>query len=292
MKPTAKSLIVDLLSTLRGASMPVRALIDAGALFGIAENNVRVTLARLYAAGTVARDERGRYRLGSRTQAVHTRVASYRRMEERLRPWQGSWLGCLSPRQRVSPGQQERRGRANPSARRAQRFLGLRTLEPGLEVRPDNLAGGVAAARDQMIALGLAPGARVFSLSELDPATDLRARSLWDASELVASYRAAQERITESEARLANLSVDDAMVESFLVGGQVLRQLVLDPLLPEALVPRAPRAALIQTMVRYDRLGRAAWVSFLQSYDVLPSRAPADLRVDPAAFELAREESR
>jgi len=44
--PTAKSLTIDLLSTLRGGSMPVRALVASGALFGIAENNVRVTLAR------------------------------------------------------------------------------------------------------------------------------------------------------------------------------------------------------------------------------------------------------
>ena len=34
MEPSAKSLILDLLQTLRGRSMPVRALVEAGALFG------------------------------------------------------------------------------------------------------------------------------------------------------------------------------------------------------------------------------------------------------------------
>jgi len=65
VEPSAKSVILDLLSTLRRGSMPVRALIEAGALFGFSGNHVRVTLARLRRSGLVERDERGRYRLGA-----------------------------------------------------------------------------------------------------------------------------------------------------------------------------------------------------------------------------------
>ena len=50
--------------------MPVRALVAAGRSFGIAENSIRVALTRLHAAGTVERDERGRYRLGARAEAT------------------------------------------------------------------------------------------------------------------------------------------------------------------------------------------------------------------------------
>ena len=65
MEPTAKSLILDLLSTLRpGSAMPVGALVEAGSLFGLSGNNVRVSIARLLAGGQIARDERGHYRLG------------------------------------------------------------------------------------------------------------------------------------------------------------------------------------------------------------------------------------
>ncbi len=53
MRPTAKSLILDLLSTARGGVMPVRALVAAAALFEIGENGVRVELARLSARGLV-----------------------------------------------------------------------------------------------------------------------------------------------------------------------------------------------------------------------------------------------
>ena len=70
MRPTAKSLILDLLSTLRRGSMPVRALVAAGSFFGIEENALRVALTRLLARGLVERDERGQYRAGSRAGAL------------------------------------------------------------------------------------------------------------------------------------------------------------------------------------------------------------------------------
>ena len=76
-QPTARSLVLDLLSTLRRGSMPVRALVEAGTLLGIEENNVRVSLARLYTSGRVERDERGRYRLGPAVAAISGRLRSW-----------------------------------------------------------------------------------------------------------------------------------------------------------------------------------------------------------------------
>ena len=70
MGPTARSLILDLLSTLRRGAAPVRALVAAAGLFGIGENSLRVALARLLAAGMVERDARGQYRLGPGARAA------------------------------------------------------------------------------------------------------------------------------------------------------------------------------------------------------------------------------
>ena len=77
MHSTARSLILDLLSTLRRGTMPVRALVEAGALLGIAENNIRVSLARLYAThrhdrADPARNRASHYRqrLGPHTRAL------------------------------------------------------------------------------------------------------------------------------------------------------------------------------------------------------------------------------
>ncbi len=270
---TAKSFVLDLLSTLRRGAMPVRALVDAARIFGIAPGSVRVTLSRLLAAGLVESDERGHYRLGASSAAVQRRVGSWRRLEERVRPWDGGWVGVLGARGAAAARSAQRR------SERALRLLGCRPFERGLALRPDNLAGGVAAVRDELAGLGLEPGALVFALRDLDPVSEARARTLWDADALVASYRSQRAAIEASAARLGSLSPEQAMVESFRAGGEVLRQLVLDPLLPEPILPAAERTALVDAMRRYDALGRAAWADFLARYDVPHRSAPADTRV-------------
>jgi phenylacetic acid degradation operon negative regulatory protein len=54
-----------------------------------------------------------------------------------------------------------------------------------------------------------------------------------------------------------------ARVESFELGGAAIRQLLLDPLLPEPIAPEAERRALLESMRRYDSLGRRVWRGWL-----------------------------
>ena len=84
--------------------------------------------------------------------------------------------------------------------------------------------------------------------------------------------------IDASSARLSTLPEAQAMVESFRLGGRVLQQLVLDPLLPAPLVDERERRALVESMRAYDRLGRDAWVGFLGRYGIPHRTAPADTR--------------
>jgi phenylacetic acid degradation operon negative regulatory protein len=209
-------------------------------------------------------------------------VAGWRRLDERVRAWNGAWLAVLaavpSGRAAVPSG----RG-AVPSGRgaraahaRALRLLGFRELARGVAVRPDNLAGGIDAVRAELARLGLAPGAIVAALRELDEITEARARSLWDAGALVAGYRRGVRSLDTSRRRLATRSEPDAMVESFRLGGAMLRLLALDPLLPEPIVPAAERAAFVEAMRRYDEAGRACWSAFLARHGVRHRRAPAD----------------
>jgi phenylacetic acid degradation operon negative regulatory protein len=273
MNPTSKSLILDLLSTLGGRSMPVRALVDAAALFAIEENSLRVALTRLLATGTVERDERGEYRLGKRAHAVQHQVVSWRHLEERIRPWQGGWIG-------LSTADFARRARSERHRReRALRFFGFRELASGLEVRPDNLAPSLEDLRHELVSLGLPEGTPAFAIAELDTITDGRARELWDARKLVADYRRSAAELAASEARLPALSARAAMVESFLLGGRVIRQLVLDPLLPEPIVDAAERRALATAMRRYDKLGHACWRAFFADYRLTSLRAPVDSNI-------------
>src|SRR5262249_48150841 len=113
-----------------------------------------------------------------------------------------------------------------------------------------------------------------------DAMTDGRVRRLWDVRSLRRGYREAHAALVASEARLPALPTHEAMVESFLLGGRTIRQLVLDPLLPESLVPAAARVAPVAAMRRYDRVGRACWATFMRGFDILPAaRTPADLRI-------------
>ena len=269
--PTARSLILDLLSTLRRGSMPVAALVQAGALFDLAEGGIRVALTRLVADGRVERDERGCYRLGAAAAPVQARVAGWRALDRRTRAWSGRWLGV------AAPDASARRG-AGRDAARALRLLGFASLAPGLRVRPDNLRGGVAGVRDALRDLGLPAAIPVFALSGLDDDTDARARDLWDGDALSEAYSAARRELAASAARLPGLPAERAMTESFRLGGRVLQQLLLDPLLPAPLVDEAARAALLDAMRDYDRLGREAWAGFLGRLGVPHRAAPADTR--------------
>ena len=268
MRPTPKSLILDLLSSLRGAAMPVRALVAAAAVFDISAESVRVALVRLCSTATLERNERGQYRLAAAAEPVQRHVIGWTRTEERLVPWRGGWLA-------VYTGGLDRADR--PQRRRRERalaFLGLRALDAGLFVRPDNLRGGVDAVRDELRALGLDAAALVGLLTHLDDATEVRARALWDAAALCRGYRSTRAALLRSAGRLARLEPRQALAESFMLGGQAIRQLALDPLLPEPIVAAAERAALVDTLRTYDRLGRACWRSLMRAHGAPHLQAP------------------
>ena len=66
------------------------------------------------------------------------------------------------------------------------------------------------------------------------------------------------------------------MQESFLLGGRVIRELVSDPLLPDALAPAAERRGLVAAMRRYDRIGRRLWAGFMARHGAPHAALPAD----------------
>ena len=258
--------------------MPVSALIAAAELFEIAENSLRVAVARLLTAGQIERDERGRYRLGVAAQPVDRQVRSWRNLEEQVRDWDGRWiaihLGELETPRRAALGRRER----------ALRLLGFAMLSDGLALRPDNLNRPLETLRLEASALGLETGALLFRIDALDPANDARARGLWDVASLCEGYARSEQDLGASLAGLGDLSEGDAMVESYLLGGRILRQLVLDPLLPEPIAPVAGRRRLVAAMRRYDEAGRRAWAAFLARHGAPHSTLPTDGGADPVAL--------
>ena len=248
----AKRVVLDLLSAAPAHEMSAAALVTAGDLLGISENNVRVTLARLLAAGTLELTGRGSYRLGKRAQAITRQVTSWRDLEKQVRRWDGGWA-C------VHTGELGRTDRAALRRReRALRLLGFRALSKTVAMRPDNLDGGVALLRERLYELGVEPEALIVRATELDAAAQRRARALWDRERLDASYVATTERI---ERWLASIDLEPraAAREAFWFGGEVLKKIIYDPRLPEPLVDVKARHAMLDAAQRMDRFGRRLW---------------------------------
>ncbi len=252
--------------------MPVRAIVTASALFAIEENSVRVALSRLTSAGMVEKTERGGYRLGPQAAGVQERVVSWRCLADRLVPWDQSWIAVHS----LLLTRASRR--AMRARTRALSLNGFKPFRGGWEIRPNNLAGGVNGMRGTLIHLGLDPSAPVFKVSDLDEATANAACALWKADHIRNGYRSTIETLKKSERALAMKSADEAMVETFKLGGAAIRQLVLDPLLPDEIVPACERVALIEALEHYDRLGRECWTALLSAHGVVKHQAPADTR--------------
>ena len=253
MPPSAKRVVLELMSAGAPAPAPVAQLVAAAGVLGIAENNIRVTLARLVASGTIEPSARGEYRLGKAAQAMTRQVTSWRDLERQVRRWDGGWA-C------VHVGELPRSDRGALRRReRALRLLGFRPLHRTVEVRPDNLDGGVAGLRERGVALGIEPGALVFRASDFDPATEARARALWDGERLSASYAQTIERIERWLVTVTELAPRAAAREAFLFGGDVLRKILFDPRLPEPLVDVAQRRALVEAAKRLDVVGRRLW---------------------------------
>lgn len=265
MTPNPRQLILNLLLAAEHGELSARDAIAGCQLFGIRANSVRVALARLASAGLIEAAGRGSYRLGPGGAGLAGDVSTWRAAEQRVREWQGGWVA-------VHVGNLGRSDRVALRARdRALALLGLRELDRGLFLRPDNLVGGVAGVRERLLKLGLEAGAAVFLAGELDTEREHRARALWDGKGLTASYRQTRQRLEQWLERAPLLETDVAARESFLLGNDAIRQLVFDPLLPEPLVDSAERRAFAEAVRRFDAAGHDIWRRLFQ----LPAGAMA-----------------
>lgn len=253
MIPNPRTLILNLLLAADGQTLSAREAIASCALFGIRENSVRVALARLAGGGLIESAGRGRYRLGPNATGLAAEVASWRTAEQRVRHWDGTWVA-------VHVGGLGRSDRVALRARdRALALLGLREMDRGLFLRPDNLTGGVEAVRERLYKLGLDTSAAVFSLRELDPARDVRARQMWDGEALTRGYLDMSRRLNRWLEQADDLEPDVAARESFLLGNDAIRQLVFDPLLPAPLVDAGARRTFSDTVRLFDAAGHRIW---------------------------------
>jgi phenylacetic acid degradation operon negative regulatory protein len=251
----------------------VRELLSACALFGVAENRVRVALARAVAAGLLVAPRRGAYVLGPAARPLADEVGRWRGMAQQVVAWSGDWVA-------VHVGATGRSDRPALRAReRAFELLGLAEFERGLHLRPDNLAGGADTLRTRLHAL-LPVGAQagtVFALRGLSAADAERACGLWDSAALDATYRDATTRLTAWREQARTLPLEHAAREVFELGNRAIRQLVFDPWLPPPLIDDAARKRFIAAVTRHDDIGQAVWHQYLAAV-----RAQSSLHATPS----------
>jgi phenylacetic acid degradation operon negative regulatory protein len=253
-----RPLILKLMLGADGTEVSARQAIAACQLFGIRENSVRVALVRLSSAGMIEASGRGTYRIGPNAAGLAEDVRTWRGVESRVRKWDGAWAAV---HRGATPGSDRAAVRRRD---RALQLLGFREAEPGLFLRPDNLVGGVEVARERLHKLGLDGDAAVFVATDFDADREERVRALWDGKALTKSYVALRQRLKKWLERAPKLDPEVAARESFLMGSDAIRHVVFDPLLPDPLVDVGERRAFVETLLRYDRVGRAIWQAFLK----------------------------
>lgn len=261
-------MILDLLRVTPAdpGAAPVSALVEVGELFGFSGNTVRVAVSRLVRVGLLESDERGWYRLSSRTDPVNRHVSSWREGEARIRrPWNGAWLAiALSKASR----REERK-----SSKRALDMLGFRAGFDLLWVRPDNLDESHEQTAARLEELGYEASAELLVVASVPEATDLRWRhGLWPTQRLLSSYRVLRRDLANSMKRLRSMPSEQGLVETFLLGGAAMRALALDPLLPSEILPTDLRGKLTEDLLAYEEIG---WELWQRRIDQLPlERAP------------------
>ncbi len=245
--------LLKLLFASEGQSLTIREILAGGEVLGFSSNSLRVALVRLTSDGLIASLARGVYGLGPEAAALAEDAGHWRSGEKRVRSWSGEWIlvhtGALARTNRTAL-----RRRA-----RVLELIGLREYARGLYLRPDNLAGGVAAVRARLRQLGLETDASVIVAREFEPAELERVHKLWNGRALSRQYERLRQQLEHWLKRADDLELQVAAREVYRAGDQAIRTLIFDPLLPEPMVDVAARAAFTDTVLRFDDAGHRIW---------------------------------
>lgn len=255
-RPSAKRLILSVLSQPNLYETHIGQLIRWGGLFNHAPATIRVTAGRLTKQRLLDSTDRGIYRIAKAGEALQQTAAAWTSILDRIGEWDGQWL-CIHT---------AHLGRSDKTAIRARerafRLMGFERLVSGLWCRPANLTEQASESLHRLIALGLEPDAVLLHMKDSNLCASVDPFSLWQRDRLEARYREMIDLLEASQLRLEQLDMAAAMRESFLVGEHVIRQINADPLLPEEMIDASLREQMIAKMQSYDAYCHPLWVQF------------------------------
>ena len=111
------------------------------------------------------------------------------------------------------------------------------------------------------------------------PATVPTLQSLWQVDAIEARLAAHIQLLQQSMANLANKSSDQQLAETFILGGEGIHLLSLDPLLPREFFNVSLRRQLTELMKEYDNIGKHYWMQrFNNSLTMSPSHLQPSLQ--------------
>jgi phenylacetic acid degradation operon negative regulatory protein len=204
---TARSVALSTLLGYHPPALPVNALVKVGELFGITDRATRVALTRMVRDGDVA-VEGGVYRLSERLlrrQAQQDAIQS-----PPVREWSGQWeTAIVTGTSRPLP--------ERVALRKSMVRYRMGELREGVWLRPDNLSrelDGIIAEQCE------------FFVSRYSGSLDLSG-VLWDLPGWAA----------EANRLLSVLDQAESLAEGFMATAEVIRHLLLDPYLPDELLP-------------------------------------------------------
>ncbi|MCC5952115.1 MAG: PaaX domain-containing protein, C- domain protein [Acidimicrobiia bacterium] len=248
---SARSVVASTLLGVDPPRLPVQVLVRCGELFGISQGATRTAISRMLRSGELASEpEAGAYRLGGRL------LERQRRQQEARVVASGDWDGRWWHAVVVGPA---RAAAERAALRAAMATLHVAELREGVWLRPDNLRADRHPASGSVVA----EQCTVFrSEPELDPAT--LAASLWDLEGWASRAESYRERLEASVGALVE-GDQEAIAPGFVLSAAVLRHLLVDPLLPPALLPCDwPGDALRRTYDGYDDAFKTAWADWFR----------------------------
>jgi phenylacetic acid degradation operon negative regulatory protein len=204
---TARSVALSTLLGYHPPALPINALVKVGELFGITDRATRVALTRMVKDGDVSVDN-GTYRLSERL--LRRQAEQDALTAPPTRRWTGGWEMAIVT------------STTRPLAERvALRKSMLRhrmgELREGVWMRPDNLSRELA---------GIIADQCEFFASHHSESSSLAA-SLWDLPGWAA----------EADRLLTVLDEAEGLAQGFMATAEVIRHLLLDPYLPDELLP-------------------------------------------------------
>ncbi len=262
-KLTPRLLLLRLLMVAEANTLTASEAVLAGSVFGMTENSIRVTLARLTQAELAEAIGTANYKLGPKAQKLGADVALWNTADKRTVKSDGSWIA-------VATGGLPRSDRKILRARaRALSLLGFRELDKGLYIRPNNLLGGIDVVRRRLLDIGLEEEAAVFKADDFDDVRQKKALQLWSDMQLEMHYENMSQQLNNWLKHMNSLPSNVALREIFILGDAGIRSVIFDPLLPPTLVNEEARQKYFNTVRRINEEGRQLWFAFFKDVSTL-----------------------